>query len=90
MPGRAGPSRSQRSQREPQPSQYRSQRARERQVDTEDDDSSDDNGVEMEADDDMQVEHARGAEGDDVSPTRFSFHPFAHTHASTLTRKRAI
>ncbi|KAH0836380.1 MAGE-domain-containing protein [Lanmaoa asiatica] len=40
---RAGPSRSQRSQRDPQPSQYRSQRVRGRRADTEDDDDSEDN-----------------------------------------------
>ncbi|KAG9316784.1 MAGE-domain-containing protein [Chiua virens] len=64
---RAGPSRSQPSQRESQPSQYRSQRQRRRRADSENDDNDDGDGLELDLDEDMDVDpsQARGANDQD-------------------------
>lgn len=71
MPGRAGPSRSQRSQRDPQSSQHRSQHGR--RADSEDEEGSDDGAPEMDLDEEVDPEPTQGRRGDgdgaDVSLT---------------------
>lgn len=87
---RAGPSRSQRSQREPQPSQ----RVRGRRADTGDDDDSEHGVQEMDPDNDMDVDatQAGGADANDVSLTcPYCIPSLIHSFpTSTLTKRRVI